>query len=453
MKRASLPIVDIPALAPLKAATPESAAPLPSTGHRSAANQHFRRRPFAALLVTIVLVGPAALVLASPAAADPVGSSRLTASGTETTTTSDTESVATWNYDVTWNAAPNPELPGLVGTSLATATGTIYYDMVTTSHHVWFPPPDFGPEQVTCRTQTTTTWSGTVEPSPELFFSPEIRVDPAGTDGLYNVSSRVWIEGQAAQRLQLSFSGSEFNPFCNASLDETNPTNFHLDGRDEDVTPAPTTPASLSGSSTIGEADWSGFVDPGGPATFAFDLRAGNADGVVVLNGDTSFTGSLSGAVASYTGTDRARVHGEPPAALGAVSLVCIRQVWTATIKLSTPSTVPLFWNGAAHPFDADGWNIVEPPPLPRKGAFKGMYTETVTVDKCDAPTDVVLAGVVVTGPGQMVSLTHAATMSAYGINNQLLGTTNVPQTKVGKKGTAFITQVAPEVRIPVQFN
>ena len=52
-----------------------------------------------------------------------------------------------------------------------------------------------------------------------------------------------------------------------------------------------------------------------------------------------------------------------------------------------------------------------------------------------------------------MVSLTHAATMSAYGINNQLLGTTNVPQTKVGKKGTAFITQVAPEVRIPVQFN
>ena len=184
MKRASLPIVAIPALAPLKAATPESAAPLPSTGHRSAADQHFRRRPFAALLVTIVLVGPAALVLASPAAADPVGSSRLTASGTETTTTSDTESVATWNYDVTWNAAPNPELPGLVGTSLATATGTIYYDMVTTSHHVWFPPPDFGPEQVTCRTQTTTTWSGTVEPSPELFFSPEIRVDPAGTDGL-----------------------------------------------------------------------------------------------------------------------------------------------------------------------------------------------------------------------------------------------------------------------------
>lgn len=271
---------------------------------RPIAVQRFSWRPFAAVSLTMVLLGPALVMITEPAAADPVGSTQLTASGTETTTTSDTESVATWNYDMTWIAAS--DLPGLVGTTLATATGTISYDIVTTSHHVWFPPPDFGPDQVTCRTQTTTTWSGTVEPSPDLFFSPEIRVDPAATDGLYNVSSRVWIEGQAAQRHQLSFSGSPFNPFCNASFDETNPSNFHLDGRVLDVALAPTMPPSLSGASAIGEADWSGFIDPGGPATFAFNLSPGTGGRLEVvpaadndLGDDASFT--YTGAVTGST--------------------------------------------------------------------------------------------------------------------------------------------------------
>ena len=296
----------------------------------------------------MLLVAAALVVFAGPAVAEPVGSTQLTASGTETTTTSDAESVVTWNYDMTWVAAS--DLPGLIGTTLATASGTISYDIVTTSHHVWFPPPDFGPEQVTCRTQSTTTWSGTVEPSPDLFFSPEIRVDPAATDGLYNISSRVWIEGQAARRDQLSFSGSAFDPFCNASLDETNLTNFHLDGRDLDVALAATTPPSLSGSSTIGEVDWSGFIDPGGPATFAFSLSPGAGGRLEVvpdadndLGDDAVF--NYAGAVTGSTTVGVPLVSGVP-AGTHTVSQAPHPEFALSAITCDGPHTVDLV-NGA----------------------------------------------------------------------------------------------------------
>lgn len=62
----------------------------------------------------------------------------------------------------------------------------------------------------------------------------------------------------------------------------------------------------------------------------------------------------------------------------------------------------------------------------------------------------------VVTGVGTMLSLTHEATMSAYGLDGQLLGTTSVPQTGLGKgkkKSVVFVSQTAPEVLIPVRFS
>jgi hypothetical protein len=145
----------------------------------------------------------------------------------------------------------------------------------------------------------------------------------------------------------------------------------------------------------------------------------------------------------SLSGFDRAAVTGD---GASKVARTCVRSDWTATIKLSAPTSTPLFWNGQTFPFTDEHpeagagviWTgVTRSAPQIIKGVpkFNRTYFETIRMEYCVAGTEAVLrrSPLTVSGPGNMVSVQHRTAALAYDDNGNLLASV-VTATKTGKK-------------------
>lgn len=143
----------------------------------------------------------------------------------------------------------------------------------------------------------------------------------------------------------------------------------------------------------------------------------------VRLSGGFVYAGGLARSGASVTGADGVGLLG--PADVIAGAQVCVKETWAASIQQVFPSSIPFLWNGQVIPFEDS--RLSGERSKNRKNLFSTRLTETVTYDDCRTATSATFGPfpdantLVVTGPNQLVSLSHTLNVRATLRSGQVL--------------------------------
>ncbi len=141
---------------------------------------------------------------------------------------------------------------------------------------------------------------------------------------------------------------------------QPSPYNPHLN-----ITPAPVGSIAVL---SVGGFDCS-FSDPG----------------ILTVTAGYSYSGVMAANAAGLIGTDSIAVSGTP-AGLALVSHVCVSSTWSATVQIRVAATLRFGWNETLALGLPETTAVLVGKP-DKKGQFKGMYSESVTWQRCVAGT------------------------------------------------------------------
>jgi hypothetical protein len=156
------------------------------------------------------------------------------------------------------------------------------------------------------------------------------------------------------------------------------------------------------------------LVSDGETVRCTFTNRKGDADAELFVSGVYAYSGALAVGSATASGFDEVRVTGTPTG-LAWIQQVCVRETWTATLKVSFAASTAMFWNGVSRP----GPPEVTIVPIDKPGLFNRKYGERLTWEACSFSTEARYGPwpgqniLTVTGEGPFVSLEHKLTVWA----------------------------------------
>ena len=139
------------------------------------------------------------------------------------------------------------------------------------------------------------------------------------------------------------------------------------------------------------------------------------------------YGGTIDGGEAAVIGGDSALVFADPNL-LPQIGRVCILSDFKVTVRVDTPTSIPILWNGQPRPFTDDpsmyNWIILGHGKLNGKGFFTNTYWELVRIELCASSTQVhqQLTINISSVAGPVLSIEHTATAQVFAPNGTLLG-------------------------------